>query len=90
VCKVTEVMERTGANCLQMYELEGIQRRELDARRIRFAAPRRGGCCALPTQNLVTSVKLNSPIFIAGTTISNASSPEARTGTLIASTLESI
>src|ERR1700751_3976005 len=42
------------------------------------------------SQNFVTSVKLNSLTFIAGTTMSNDSSPHARTGTLIASTLESI
>lgn len=41
-------------------------------------------------QNFVTSVKLNSRIFIAGTTMSNDSSPEARMGTLIASTFDSI
>ena len=40
-------------------------------------------------QNFVTSVKLKSLTFIAGTTISNDSSPHARTGTLIASTFDS-
>lgn len=41
-------------------------------------------------QNFVTSVKLKSCTFMAGTTISKDSSPLARTGSLIASTLESI
>jgi hypothetical protein len=41
-------------------------------------------------QNLVTSVKLNSRTFIAGTTISNDSSPLARAGTLMASTFASM
>lgn len=41
-------------------------------------------------QNLVTSVKLKSRTFIAGTTISNDSSPLARTGVLMASTLASM
>src|SRR4029077_17978069 len=45
---------------------------------------------SLSYQNLVTSVKLNSFTFIAGTTMSNDSSPHDRTGTLIASTFESI
>jgi hypothetical protein len=44
----------------------------------------------LRAQNLVTSVKLKSRTFIAGTTMSNDSSPLARTGTLIASTLDSM
>jgi len=44
-------------------------------------------CCF---QNFVTSVKLNSPTFIAGTTISKDSSPLARTAIPISSTLESI
>jgi hypothetical protein len=51
--------------------------------------------CLAPTakcdpQNFVTSVKLNPFTFIAGTTISNASSPLVRTGVLICSTFESI
>ena len=41
-------------------------------------------------QNLVTSVKLNSRSFIAGTTMSKLSSPLVRTGVLISSTCESI
>src|ERR1700721_1311796 len=42
------------------------------------------------TQNFVTSVKLNSFTCIAGTTMSNDSSPLARTGTLIAATFDSM
>ena len=41
-------------------------------------------------QNFVTSVKLNSRTFIAGTTMSKDSSPLARTGVPISSTFESI
>src|ERR1700747_1432776 len=41
---------------------------------------------SLPHQNLVPSVKLKSFTFIAGTTMSNDSSPPDRTGRLIAST----
>src|ERR1035438_8529804 len=43
-----------------------------------------------PAQNLVTSVKLKPRTFIAGTTISNVSSPDARTSGDSASTFESI
>ena len=43
-----------------------------------------------PLQNFVTSVKLNSRTFIAGTTMSNDSSPLARTGAPISSTFESM
>jgi hypothetical protein len=46
--------------------------------------------CQVLIQNLVTSVKLKSRTFIAGTTMSNDSSPQARTGTLIVSTFDSI
>jgi len=42
------------------------------------------------SQNFVTSVKLKSRTFIAGTTISNDSSPAARTGILVLSTLDSM
>jgi hypothetical protein len=90
VCKVTEVMERMVANCLWMCGLEGIQRQELDARERYFGTEWLGADGLFLIQNLVTSVKLNSPTFIAGTTMSNASSPEERTGKLIASTFESI
>ena len=41
-------------------------------------------------QNLVVSVKLKSRTFMAGTTMSKDSSPEARAGRLIASTFESM
>ena len=41
-------------------------------------------------QNFVTSVKLKSRTFIAGTTMSKDSSPLARTGVPMASTLDSI
>jgi hypothetical protein len=41
-------------------------------------------------QNFVTSVKLKPRTFIAGTTMSNDSSPLVRTGVLICSTLDSI
>ena len=41
-------------------------------------------------QNFVTSVKLNPLTFMAGTTMSNASSPLVLTGVLICSTFESI
>ena len=41
-------------------------------------------------QNFVTSVKLKSFTFIGGATISKDSSPLARTGVPIASTLESM
>jgi hypothetical protein len=41
-------------------------------------------------QNRVTSVKLKSRTFMAGTTMSKVSSPEARTAGDIASTFDSI
>src|ERR1035441_9007974 len=43
-----------------------------------------------PAQNLVTSVKLKPRTFIAGTTMSNVSSPDARTAGESASTFDSI
>jgi four helix bundle protein len=46
--------------------------------------------CQVLIQNLVPSVKLKSRTFIAATTMSNDSSPQARTGELIDSTLDSI
>src|SRR5208283_3080561 len=48
------------------------------------------GRCASVTQNFVNSVKWKSRTFIAGTTMSNASSPDARTAGPSASTLDSI
>lgn len=42
------------------------------------------------SQNFVTSVKLNPATFIAGATMSNDSSPLARTGTPISSTFDSM
>jgi hypothetical protein len=49
-------------------------------------------CCRgeNPPQNFVTSVKLNSWTFMAGTTMSNDSSPQERTGALMASTFDNI
>jgi len=41
-------------------------------------------------QNFVTSVKLKSLTFMAGTTMSKDSSPQDLTGTLIASTFDSM
>lgn len=41
-------------------------------------------------QNFVTSVKLKSFTFIAGTTMSNDSSPHDRTGMLMDSTFDSM
>jgi hypothetical protein len=88
-------MEQKGANCLKIRELGDFCGCFLGVF-WRVAAPR--FCREKIThrrldrkpQNFVTSVKLKSRIFIAGTTISNDSSPLARTGALMASTLESI
>ena len=51
---------------------------------------RTSGGLGAAVQNFVTSVKLKSRTFIGGTTMSNDSSPLARTGVPMASTFESI
>src|ERR1017187_4943890 len=76
-------MERWGVNCLRM---RGLQAK----RHLRFTAQPGSGLDPSRPQNFVTSVKLKSWIFMAGTTMSNDSSPPERIGTLMASTFESM
>ncbi len=92
-----------GLNCFSLNELGGILRTLLrpettcndpafvGQNRVNFGQSSEiKTLTAESTQNFVTSVKLNSRTFMAGTTMSNDSSPHDRTGTLMTSTFESM
>src|ERR1700731_3563391 len=83
-------MERKGANCLWMMGLEEIHPTDLADRKTiveKMSSKGKGKCYGLEF-GYFSEIEITT--FMAGTTMSNDSSPQERRGTLMASTFESM